>query len=144
MDFWDAAGLDEKEMCGMKNLGIVGMVLVLTGCAVLPKVALPVNEQEVFTLESAYGVAQSAAVGYTALARCTPGTHASVTNVCSEAGVVVALAGDNRKALIALRTLESFVRNPANYPNLSYSVLLASAQSAMQQFKDLESTSGVK
>ena len=122
----------------------LGLGLTLCACAVLPKVALPVNEQEVFTLESAYGVAQSAAVGYTALGRCAAGAHASVANVCSEASVVVTLAQANHKALIALRTVEDFVRNPANYPSLSYGVLIASARSAISQFKALEAQDGVK
>lgn len=127
------------------KIGLLGGLLsLLGGCSVLPAITTPINATEVFTLENSYGVAQSVAVAYSALPRCAAGTSASPTNVCAKQAIIASLATDNHKALIALGALEAFVRNPANYPNLSYSALAAAAYSTVSQFSALETQDGVK
>jgi hypothetical protein len=124
-------------------LTALAVASTLAGCVTLGTVTNPINQSEVFQLENAYGVAQSAAVAYTALPRCAAGTHATATTICSEHAIIVTLATDDQKARLALTALESFARNPANYPGLSYVGLLKAAQLAVSTLSQIEATNGI-
>jgi hypothetical protein len=68
-------------------LGAMACLAVpLAGCTtLLPTVTNPINQSQVYNLENAYGVAQSAAVAYTALQRCPARTPRQPTSVPSTA-----------------------------------------------------------
>jgi len=109
----------------------LGLGLVLGGCASFPN---PLTQAQVFQLENGYGVAQSAAVAYTALPRC----RAPAVAPCARAEVVAKLATADKKARVALDALEKFSRNPENYPGLSYAQLLAAAQQAVATLQQIQ------
>lgn len=122
----------------LRNTAVaLGVALAVASCGTVLK--NPLQPSLVYNLENAYGVAQASAVSYTKLQRCS----ASVTVLCSRASVVIQLAGYDSKARIALTALESFVRNPKNYPGLSYATLLAAAQEAISAFQQIENSNGV-
>lgn len=117
----------------MNKIAFIGMAcaLALGGCA--SGIKNPIKSSEVYQLENAYGVAQSAGVGYVKLPRCST----VPTPPCSKAKNVVAIGEADVKARAALNALEDFARNPANYPELSYSNLLSAAQQAIALFSQL-------
>lgn len=122
-------------------LPLMLMAFVLSACG--PTVlTTPINQTQAYQLENAYGVVQSAAVAYTALPRCK--VPASATNICSEKSVIRQLAKADGNVRLALNALEAFTRNPANYPGLSYTGLVAAAQQAIDVFRQIETTNGVK
>lgn len=122
----------------MKRLVVlVGVSIGLAACGTVKN---PLQPQVVFDLENGYGVAQSAAVAYSSLPGCASGVPAP----CANRGVVVELANADSKARVALKALEDFVRNPANYPGLNYSQLLSAAQNAIAVLKEIETQNGVK
>jgi hypothetical protein len=114
----------------------------LAGCA-MNAVTNPVDKTFVYQAENAYGVAQSAAVAYTALPFCPPGLHASATLYCKEQPIVVKLAAADADVKIARKALNSFVQNPANYPGLSYGQLVQAFQLAVQTMSKIEAQNGV-
>ena len=122
-------------------MALACVVLPIAGCTTL--IHNPVNQTQVYQLENAYGLAQSAAVAYSALPRCKAGTSATVTNVCATHAIVAALATDDAKARTALTALESFSRNPANYPGLTFSGLLSAAQLAVTTLTTIEAQNGI-
>jgi len=86
-----------------------------------------------YSLENAYGIAQSAAITYTRLPRCA----AVPVPPCSKASVVLSLAVADKKARIAIKALEDFSRNPDNYPGLTFSGLYDAAKTAISTFKKI-------
>lgn len=128
----------------MRNLLFLPLMLLafaLAGCG--PTVlTTPVNQTQAYQLENAYGVLQSTAIAYTALPRCK--VPASVVNVCSEKTVIRQLAKADGQVRLALSALEAFTRNPANYPGLTYTGLIAAAQQAIDVFRQIETSNGVK
>lgn len=127
----------------MKLLSLLASLalVALAACATVPN---PISQTTAYTLSNAYGIAQSAAVAYTALPFCAKGTHASATVYCKEQPIVIQLANADAKVRVAQKSLEAFVRNPANYPGLSYGQLFAALQSAVTFFSQLEATNGVR
>ena len=123
------------------GLALACLMLPLAGCTTL--IHNPVNQTQVYQLENAYGLAQSAAVAYSALPRCKAGTSATVTNVCATHTIIAQLATADQKARIALTAVESFSRNPANYPGLSFSQLIATAQSAVTALSQIEAVNSI-
>ena len=121
-------------------IGLVGFVL-LAGCTTLFQ--NPVNQTQVYSLENAYGVAQSAAVAYTHLPRCAAGARASAANICSEHAIIVQLAAADQKARLALTAAESFSRDPGNYPGLSYADLIKAAQLAVTTLSQIEAVNSI-
>lgn len=113
-----------------------GLALALAACGTVKN---PLQPSMVYNLENAYGIVQSSAVAYDKLPRCS----ATQTILCSKAAVVVSLAKYDGEARTALSALEAFVRNPANYPGLSYSQLLSTAQTAISTFQAIEAQNGV-
>ena len=128
----------------MRNLLFLPLMLLafaLAGCG--PTVlTTPVNQTQAYQIENAYGVVQSAAVAYTALPRCK--APASATNICSDRAVIRQLAKADSQARLALNALEAFTRNPANYPGLTYTGLIAAAQQAITVLREIETANGVK
>lgn len=117
--------------------------VVAAGCMLLASCAgikNPLQPQVVYDLENGYGVAQAAAVAYSSLPVCQQASPAP----CANHGVVVKLASADKSARTALQDLENFVRNPANYPGLSYSQLLDAAQQAVLVLQEIETQNGVK
>jgi hypothetical protein len=115
-------------------------MLALGGCATIPN---PISKTAAYGVVAAYGAAQQAALTYDRLPTCAAGTHFSATNPCSEHSVKVQIANADAKAQIARRALEAFVRNPANYPGLTYAGLLAAFNDARTAFSQIVATTGV-
>lgn len=122
-------------------MALACFVLPIAGCTTL--IHNPVSQTQVYQLENGYGVAQSAAVAYSALPRCSAGTSATATNVCATQAIIKQLATADQKARIALTAVENFARNPNNYPGLSFSQLIATAQSAVTALSQIEAVNGV-
>lgn len=123
------------------GLGLLLGLSLMAGCTTL--IQNPVNQTQVYSLENAFGVAQSAAVAYTKLPRCAAGTHASAANICSEHAIIVQLASADQKARLALTAAESFARDPGNYPGLSYADLIKAAQLAVTTLSQIEAVNGI-
>jgi hypothetical protein len=111
------------------KFALIAGMMALAACASIKN---PIQSTQVYELENAYGVAQSAAVSYVALPRCP-----TAAPLCSKANSVVAIGEADKKARVALSALEDFSRNPQNYPNLSYGSLLAAARSAINVLSSL-------
>lgn len=117
----------------MRNLLVIGALAVgLSACA---GVSQPLQQSQVYDLENAYGLAQSAAIACVSVRSTGP---------CKSAKVVVMLHNDDVKARAALTALENFVRNPANQGKVNYLTLLSDAQQAIADFTAYETTNGVK
>lgn len=127
--------LTNRRTASMKKLFLIlGLVLGLGACAQLgPKVETPISPEQVYLVENGYGVLQSAALVYDKLPSCD-----GVVVLCSDPKVVKALAEADAKARVALDALESFTRNPANYPNTTYGSLFQAAQVAVEAFRKIE------
>lgn len=121
----------------MKKFLAIALIGALASCGTVLK--NPLQPSLVYNLENAYGVAQASAITYTKLPRCS--TIQPI--ICSKAIAVVELASYDKKAKIALGALQSFVRNPQNYPGLTYASLLSAAQQAISAFQTIETTNGV-
>jgi hypothetical protein len=128
----------------LTTAALLALAFIMAGCTTLfPTVTNPINQTQIYGLENAYGVAQSAAVAYTKLPRCAAGVHASATNICSEHAIIVQLASADQKARLALTAAESFARDPGNYPGLSYADLIKAAQLAVTTLSQIEAVNGV-
>lgn len=103
--------------------------LLLAGCASFVN---PISQTQVYQLENAYGVAQSAAVAYTNLPRCTVGVP---LNICSQHVVIVQLAQADQSARVALTAAENFVRSN---PTLSPASVISAAQTAIGVLVQIE------
>lgn len=115
------------------NKSVIVAAALMVGLAGCKTITVPINQTQAYQLENAYGIAQSAAIAYTKLPRCTE----IVVKVCSKASVVVSLAAADKKARIALKALEDFTRNPKNYPGLTFSGLFDAAKLAISTFKEI-------
>lgn len=114
---------------------VIGLGLVACG-----SIKNPLQPSLAYNLENAYGIAQASAVAYTKLPRCS----ATLTTLCSKASIVVKLATYDKVAITALQQLEAFVRNPNNYPGVTYASLFSAAQNAIAAFSAIEQQNGVK
>ena len=126
----------------MQILPLAAVVLALSvaGCATVPN---PIKQNEVYGGVAAYGVAQTAIIAYGHLPYCAKGTTTSATNYCQDPAVEVKLAAANAAVSTARKALESFTRNPANYPGLTYSQLLSTYQSAQSTLSQIAASYGV-
>lgn len=103
----------------MRIRSIIAAVIaafVLAGCAIIPggdrsiliggtsltAPVRPIDETTMAGIETAYGVAVTAAVAYRNLPRCARGTSATIQNPCSQRSVIVRLQGYDQKARVAL------------------------------------------
>lgn len=123
----------------LRNLLLgVSLVLALAGCAnFAPHLdTTPVTQTEVFQLGNAYGVAQSAAVSYASFPQCSEAM--GITKLCRSPAVTKLLAQYDAAFNTAYLRLTAFVRDPANYPGLSFGQLYSAAQSALATLTDAE------
>lgn len=124
----------------MKGM-ILALALVLGGCAGTLSVPNPVGTSQLGDIESAYGLALTAALTYRNLPLCKTGTTISVTNVCARRSVVVQLQSAAAKAQAAVKALRAFV---AANPTLNPGTLVAAAQAALATLQSVESANGVQ
>lgn len=117
----------------MKYL-VLTIALILGGCASFSN---PVSQTQIYQLENAYGVAQTAAVAYTRLPRCVPPD----TALCSQYNVIVKLAAADQTARTTLQDAETFIR--AN-PTLSATSVISAAQAALRLLQQIETQYGVR
>lgn len=120
---------------------VSGAVAALAGCASLPN---PIHQNVVYGGVASYGVAQTGIEAYGRLPFCAPGTTTSVTNYCQDPAIEVKLSKANADVSIARKALENFVRNPANYPGLSYTQLYDAYQQAQAALSQIAAQNGVK
>lgn len=124
----------------MRKLALV-FVLFLTACATIQN---PINTARLTSVESAYGVALSAAVGYYELYkvnRCTTSRPESPTNFCARRSVIVALQQADLKAQAAMQAARRFV---IQNPTLDASFIITAAEAALSLFQAIEQQNGIK
>lgn len=110
------------------------LALALGGCTTFNN---PISLNTLGGMESAYGLALSAAVAYRNLPLCRTGTIATATNVCAQRSIIVKLQNSSKAANVAIHSARDFV---VNNPTLDASVLIATAQSALAGFQAVEQT----
>lgn len=118
-----------------KFIAVCSMGLMLAACGTKS----PISQNVVYDLEASYGVVQASAVAYVKLPYCT----ASLTIACKKPAVVVKLASLDKDARLALTSLESYVRNPAN-ATVSFSSLVNAATVAVSALTQYELSQGIK
>lgn len=116
-------------------------MLALAGCSTVPNV---LHQNEVYGAAATYGVAQQGILAYGHLPYCAKGTTTSATNYCQDPAIEVKLAKSNAAVSVARKALEAFVRNPANYPGLTYAQLYATYQQAQATLSQIAAQYGVK
>ncbi len=114
----------------MKKLLVLGMCLWLGACA---SISNPITGNALTNVESAYGVALSAAVAYKQLCvqRTIPSSCRTVVVQMQQAGIKV------QGAIIAAR---NFVKNN---PTLDPASAIAAAQVALSDFQTVQTANGV-
>ena len=103
--------------------------------------SLPTSNNQVAGVYSAYGIALSAAVAYRNRPLCKTGETTTLSNICAERHVVVAIQSADRQAQGALTAMANFVKNN---PTLDASNVIIAAQQAVADFNKVESTYGVQ
>jgi hypothetical protein len=121
-------------------IGTALLALPLAACATVPN---PIRQNEVYGGVAVYGVAQTAIEAYGHLPYCAKGTTTSATNYCQDPAIEVQLAKANGAVSVARKALEAFVRNPANYPGLTYSQLFQTYQQAQAALSQIAAEYGV-
>jgi hypothetical protein len=121
----------------MRKALAVGMVAAsLSGCATFNN---PITLNELGGLESAYGIALTAAVGYRrlyAVSPCHTGSISTLQNPCAQRSIVLALQKADRTAQQAIIAANTFV---IKNPTLDASLVIATAQQALIGFQSIES-----
>lgn len=116
----------------MRKILLALLCLVVAGCASIQN---PLNITRLAQVESAYGLALSAASGYRALYeinRCTVSRPESATNICARRSVVLKLQAADLKAQAALKFASEFTHNN---PTIDASSMIGAASSAVAAFK---------
>lgn len=107
------------------KLGTIGVLIGgVAACATVPN---PLHPNEVAVLQQAYLGLQQGFITYGQLPKCGP----QALVVCHKPAVLAAAQAADPKAVLAIGALERFVRNPNNYPGLTYGGLLANAKGAI-------------
>lgn len=116
--------------------------LLVTGCtsgsvfqggtSLTAPVNNPVSRNNLAQVESAYGIALTAAVAYRRLPLCKAGETASLTRLCAQRGVILTLQAADRQARVAVVAARDFVRN---HPTLNAVDILILAKNAVDQFR---------
>ena len=109
----------------------------LAGCASIKN---PVSNNALGSLISAYGLADSAVIGYAGLPRCTTTKPLSSTFVCHKRSVLVAAQAFDKEANDAINKAVAFQRNN---PTLDASSYVQAAQDAFDAFKGFVTANGV-
>lgn len=122
------------------------VALSLGGCAggklfgIIPIAGVqnPVSNTRFTSIESAYGIALTAANAYAdryrSGFRCTKTNLESVTNLCARRSVVIKMQAADRDAQVALGKAKTFI---ANNPTLDATSLLDAAESAVSAFREI-------
>ena len=110
----------------------------LSGCITLSGVTNPINQTEVYQVGNAYGTVKAVAVAYAGLPLCPRATTITISNICHDKAVLKQVDLDVHAADTAYFALQAFVTNPANYPTLKFSTLLADAESAIATVSQIE------
>lgn len=100
----------------------------------------PINNNELASLISAYGIADSAVIGYAGLPRCTTSRNLSPTFVCHKRSVLIAAQAFDAQANAAINRAVAFQRNN---PTLDASSYVQAAQAAFEIFKGFVTANGV-
>ena len=112
----------------------------LTACASLnAKVKTTVSMNTQYAVESSYGVALAAENSYKALPLCKTGTKPSLTNICAQRSVIVRLQAADLKAVNGLKSARDFINT---YPTVDASNVIAAAQTAVSDIKNILSDAG--
>lgn len=135
----------------MKKLLVIALAFSLAGCAtpfgtavtslVTTGVANPVTNDQLASVISSYGFAQTAAIGYIKLPRCTKTNNFSATNICSKRSIKVIIQAADREASDAINAAVAFTH--AN-PTVDATDIIGIAYNAVAKFNQLETTYGVK
>ena len=132
----------------MKFLPALGIAALMTlgACAHIPtSINNPLSQSVAIKLVDAWGIAQSAAIGYLALPRCSATTPVLVgVPVCADHAVVAQIKAIDRVGSPAALKLAAVASNPANYPNLSLQTVYDTVQSALGALKQVEANGGIK
>jgi hypothetical protein len=105
----------------------------LAACATVKN---PINNTQLATIESAYGVALSGAVAYRNRPRCTKTALESVSNLCARRSIVLRMQAADKQAQVALGRVRIFIRDN---PTLDASSLMQAAQDAVAVFGNIQS-----
>lgn len=112
---------------------IMALALSLGACATAKN---PIDNTQLATIESAYGVALSGAVAYRNRPRCTKTALESVSNLCARRSIVVRMQAADRSAQVALGRARIFVRDN---PTINAGSLIQAAQDAVAFFGSIAS-----
>lgn len=124
----------------LRKLSVVAVAVALSSCSYFEKSPNLVNTQSLIDIESSYGIALSAAVGYRNY--CAP-QGAKVMNpdpICKRS-TIVTLQDYDKKAEAAIQAARNFVKNN---PNISAVTALQAASTAVADFKTALAQNGVK
>jgi hypothetical protein len=108
----------------------------------LPTVGNVVTLDTVFKLENSYGAAQSLAVAYVGIERCTPDAPLSATHYCSDQTIVNQLHSADVNARSMLAQAETFARAHDGESTLQWGDILSAAQTAISDFQKIVPTRG--
>ena len=118
----------------MKKAIVICLGLSLSACASINN---PITLNEIGGMESAYGIALSAAVAYRSLPLCKTGFTATLTNVCAQRSIIVKLQAANRGVIVAVHAARDFV---VNNPTLDPTTVISTAQRALSGLQAIEAT----
>ena len=114
----------------VRHLAVACALVLVSACTTLQN---PLTPTRLAAIESSYGIALSAAVGYrNACAR------KALPSSCR--GIVAHMQSASRVAQARVLELRAFVRNN---PELDAGALIAAAQSSVQAFRDIQAVYGV-
>lgn len=119
-------------------MGLALFALPLAGCVTLSGITNPINQTEVYQVGNAYGTVKAVAVAYAGLPLCPKATTITISNICHDKAVLKQIALDAHAADTAYFALQAFVTNPANYPGLSFTTLLKTAEDAIATVSQIE------
>lgn len=122
-------------------LGIALICLVTNGCAIFTRFENPVTIDRLANIESAYGIALSAAVAYRNIRLCKKNEDPTPLNICSKRNVILQLQSADRSAQVALTNARAFVKE---HPYLDAFDVLNAAQQAVSTFQAISYSYGVK
>jgi|HubBroStandDraft_2_1064218.scaffolds.fasta_scaffold00003_43 hypothetical protein len=125
----------------MRKLLALLLLPAVGGCALLSgEIQNPINYNQLGGVESAYGIALSAAVAYRNLPLCRTGTVSTVTAVCAQRSIILKLQAADLTAENAIQAANAFV---AANPTLSASAVITAAESALAGFQAIEAAYGI-
>lgn len=122
-------------------LGIVLICCVVSGCAIFTHFDNPVTKDRLANIESAYGIALSAAVAYRNLRMCKKNEDATPLNICAKRSIIIKLQNADRSAQVALVNARQFI---ADHPLLDAFDVLNAAQQAITTFQTINASNGIR